>query len=293
MASAIPNNLTEDEDDIDNCIETLWKTINEESRQTESGEILDFVVVPLVFYCCDEFGIHCPFLPFLLSVEASWKCFPLPIGRVKKIMKTEEFALKEIERFARQRRGEIIDDAANKSNNVFKLAYEAQILQTKACEFFIREVTTGAWRYTDLHRRKTMQKGDVWASMGENEVYDFLIDIIPRATTSTGTTVNNTTEGVPATNATAATNAQTPLSNTTRLKITDPPTTSSVVNVEHPPPGDPPAMAAEVAQPAFNLDNVSFVPMPHTPTALDEAVRPPVQYTTPSQPWTLDGNADL
>jgi histone H3/H4 len=223
--------------------------------------------------------------------------------RVKKIMKTEEFAMKELERFAQQQIGARIDDPPKKSNNVFMLANEALVLQTKACEFFIREVTTRAWRHADLNRRKTMQKGDIWASMTESEVFDFLIDIIPRATATTGTAANSATAEKPVTNSAAAANGvpsapapcicntQTPLSDATRMMIVAPPTASNLENVAHPTNTDPPVTATDVAQPAFNLDNVSFVPMPDTTMALDETVQ--TQYPTPSHPWTLEGNPDL
>lgn len=216
-------------------------------------------------------------------------------------MKTEEFALKEIERSSRELQSSPIDDPADRSNNVFMLANEALILQTKACEFFIREVTTRAWRHTDLNRRKTIQKGDIWASVGGSEVYDFLIDIIPRAVTNTGTTGNNTTVGMPVTNATNAFtsatanimyNTQTTLPHTPEKMSVVPPQTADAAHMTHQPSVDPPVMAPDVAQPAFNFDNVSFVPMPHTPTALDETVQQPMQYHPPSQQWTLEGNTE-
>jgi histone H3/H4 len=241
-------------------------------------------------------------------VDASWKCFQLPIGRVKKIMKTEGFALKQIERSSRQQNGiPTTADILDISSNMFMVSTEAQILQTKACEFFIREVAARAWRHTDLHRRKTIQKGDIWASVGESEVFDFLIDIIPRAVTSTnnGATDNQFTVGTPAPNATTATNiftaATAPMMYNTNIAMPHnaetmmviPPTTAEAANVSNPPIADLPPypqMGPEVAQPAFNFDNVSFVPISHQQTeqVLDETV-----LHQQSQPWTLEGNADL
>lgn len=221
-------------------------------------------------------------------------------------MKTEAFALKELERRSSHLNGSLADDPPDRSNNLFMLSGDALLLQTKACEFFIREVTTRAWRHTDLHRRKTIQKSDIWASVGESEVYDFLIDIIPRAVPSanTGTTDNNTTVGAPSTNATYAfTTANTPMiyhvntaiPQNTEMMMVGPPTTADVVNVTHPLSVDPPPYAAngpEIAHQAFNFDNVSFVPMKQPPTALDEKVQHPMQYHTSSQPWTLEGNTN-
>ena len=58
-----------------------------------------------------------------------------------------------------------------------------------------------AWRHTERNRRRTLQRQDLHAAVGESEVYDFLIDIVPRVTTAK-TTAANAAES--ATNAAAA-----------------------------------------------------------------------------------------
>lgn len=240
----------------------------------------------------------------LISVDESWRCLSLPILRVKKVMKAEEFALKELRRLEREQRGALIDHPTVKaSNNIYMLSSEAVLLQTKACEFFIREITLRAWRHTNLHRRKTIQRSDIWSSVGDTEMYDFLIDIVPRAKDAAA---NNAATGKPETTDTTSAvdafpsatnpfmyNTQTALANTTNLMNAALPTASNLENMGPLPTAADPAVM-EVAQPAFNLDNVSFVPMPQTPTASDEIVPPSMQYpTTPSQPWNLEGNSDL
>lgn len=62
----------------------------------------------------------------------------------------------------------------------FMIAGEAPVLLGKACELLIKEVSTRAWRHTERNRRRTLQRQDVHAAVGESEVYDFLIDIVPR-----------------------------------------------------------------------------------------------------------------
>ena len=68
----------------------------------------------------------------------------------------------------------------------FMIAGEAPILLSKACELLVKEVTVRAWRHTERNRRRTLQKQDVQAAVGESEVYDFLIDIVPRVQLNQG-----------------------------------------------------------------------------------------------------------
>ena len=68
---------------------------------------------------------------------------------------------------------------------------EAPFLIAKACELFIRELTLQAWIHTEENKRRTLQvrfwnlqftlkKVDITTAVSENEMYDFLIDFIPR-----------------------------------------------------------------------------------------------------------------
>lgn len=92
-------------------------------------------------------------------------------------MKTEEFGILEIGRGRRAATSDV-----KKPVSKFMISAEAPALMTKACEFFIREVSTRAWKHTENHRRKTLQRADIHAAVGESEVFDFLIDIVPRVT---------------------------------------------------------------------------------------------------------------
>lgn len=69
---------------------------------------------------------------------------------------------------------------APSANPKFMIAGEAPILLGKACEMLVKELTIRAWKHTERNRRRTLQKQDVHAAVGESEVYDFLIDIVPR-----------------------------------------------------------------------------------------------------------------
>lgn len=60
------------------------------------------------------------------------------------------------------------------------ISAEAPILFAKACELFITDLTYRALFNTNLHKRKTLQKSDIEAIVNRTEMFDFLIDIVPR-----------------------------------------------------------------------------------------------------------------
>jgi hypothetical protein len=57
---------------------------------------------------------------------------------------------------------------------------EGPILIAKASEFLIEELTLRAWLHAESHRRKTLQKIDIGNATLQNDMFDFLIDIVPR-----------------------------------------------------------------------------------------------------------------
>jgi len=60
------------------------------------------------------------------------------------------------------------------------IASEVPVLFSKACETFIAELTTRAWIIADASRRKTLSRSDVAAAISRSDMFDFLIDIVPR-----------------------------------------------------------------------------------------------------------------
>jgi len=80
----------------------------------------------------------------------------LPIARIKKIMKIDEDV-----------KGQMISS-------------EAPVMLAKACELIIEEMTTRSWIHTTANRRKTIQKSDVVTAISRCEMFDFLVDIMPR-----------------------------------------------------------------------------------------------------------------
>ena len=103
-------------------------------------------------------------------------------------MKSEDVILQEMER-ERQEKLAAEDGQqatpANEKTTKFMISGEAPVLMSKACELMIKDLSFRAWRHTERNRRRTLQKQDLHAAVGESEVYDFLIDIVPRVTTTT------------------------------------------------------------------------------------------------------------
>lgn len=60
------------------------------------------------------------------------------------------------------------------------ISAEAPIIFAKACEIFILELTLRSWMQTEESKRRTLQKSDVAAAISKNDMFDFLIDIVPR-----------------------------------------------------------------------------------------------------------------
>lgn len=48
------------------------------------------------------------------------------------------------------------------------------------CLVFIAELTCRAWLVAESHKRRTLQKSDVASAIGFSDMFDFLIDIVPR-----------------------------------------------------------------------------------------------------------------
>ncbi len=118
----------------------------------------------------------------------NWRNQKLPLAKIKKIMKSEDVIMQEMER---ERQEKLATEEgqqgapANEKTTKFMISGEAPVLMSKACELMIKDLSFRAWRHTERNRRRTLQKQDLHAAVGESEVYDFLIDIVPRVTTTT------------------------------------------------------------------------------------------------------------
>lgn len=89
-----------------------------------------------------------------IEQTTDFKNHSLPLARIKKIMKADE--------------------------DVRMISAEAPLIFAKASEMFILELTLRAWIHTEENKRRTLQKNDIAAAISRTDVFDFLVDIIPR-----------------------------------------------------------------------------------------------------------------
>ncbi|XP_061349393.1 nuclear transcription factor Y subunit C-3-like [Gastrolobium bilobum] len=83
-----------------------------------------------------------------------FKNHSLPLARIKKIMKADE--------------------------DVRMISAEAPVIFARACEMFILELTLRSWNHTEENKRRTLQKNDIAGAITRTDIFDFLVDIVPR-----------------------------------------------------------------------------------------------------------------
>ncbi|KAM0750140.1 histone-fold-containing protein, partial [Meredithblackwellia eburnea MCA 4105] len=78
----------------------------------------------------------------------------LPLARIKKVMKSDP--------------------------EVQMISSEVTILFEKACQIFIQELTARSHLVSLSNKRRTLSRPDVGEAIGKSDMFDFLIDIVPR-----------------------------------------------------------------------------------------------------------------
>ncbi|ANB15185.1 Hap5p [Sugiyamaella lignohabitans] len=86
--------------------------------------------------------------------DHKFKIHQLPLARIKKVMKADE--------------------------DVKMISAEAPILFAKGCDIFITELTMRAWIHAEENKRRTLQRSDIASALQKSDMFDFLIDIVPR-----------------------------------------------------------------------------------------------------------------
>lgn len=86
--------------------------------------------------------------------DHEFKVHQLPLARIKKVMKADE--------------------------DVKMISAEAPILFAKGCDIFITELSMRAWIHAEEHKRRTLQRSDIASALQRSDMFDFLIDIVPR-----------------------------------------------------------------------------------------------------------------
>ncbi|PKU74520.1 nuclear transcription factor Y subunit C-2 [Dendrobium catenatum] len=89
-----------------------------------------------------------------IEQTSDFKNQSLPLARIKKIMKADE--------------------------DVRMIAAEAPVVFARACEMFILDLTHRSWAHAEENKRRTLQKNDIAAAITRTDVFDFLVDIVPR-----------------------------------------------------------------------------------------------------------------
>lgn len=90
----------------------------------------------------------------LESDTHDYKVHQLPLARIKKVMKADP--------------------------EVKMISAEAPILFAKGCDIFITELTMRAWIHAEENKRRTLQRSDIASALAKSDMFDFLIDIVPR-----------------------------------------------------------------------------------------------------------------
>jgi nuclear transcription factor Y, gamma len=75
------------------------------------------------------------------------------------------------------------------------ISAEAPILFAKGCDIFITELTMRAWIHAEDNKRRTLQRSDIAAALSKSDMFDFLIDIVPREDSTGGAAKRPTTSG--------------------------------------------------------------------------------------------------
>ncbi|XP_051198396.1 nuclear transcription factor Y subunit C-4-like [Lolium perenne] len=57
---------------------------------------------------------------------------------------------------------------------------DVELVFSKLCEMFVLELTLRSWMHAEENKRRTLQKNDISAAIARTDIYDFLVDIIPR-----------------------------------------------------------------------------------------------------------------
>lgn len=86
--------------------------------------------------------------------DHDYKLHQLPLARIKKVMKADP--------------------------EVKMISAEAPILFAKGCDIFITELTMRAWIHAEENKRRTLQRSDIASALSKSDMFDFLIDIVPR-----------------------------------------------------------------------------------------------------------------
>lgn len=116
--------------------------------------------------------------------DSDFKSQELPLARIKKIMKLDEDVGLMVRLIFKLKWLMIVRDNQLSLTIIFTfqqmISSEAPVLFAKAAEIFINELTLRAWIHTEENKRRTLQRNDIAMAISKYDMFDFLIDIVPR-----------------------------------------------------------------------------------------------------------------
>ncbi|KAL8914112.1 MAG: hypothetical protein Q9171_001228 [Xanthocarpia ochracea] len=151
-----------------------------------------------------------------------YKIHQLPLARIKKVMKADP--------------------------EVKMISAEAPILFAKGCDIFITELTMRAWIHAEENKRRTLQRSDIASALAKSDMFDFLIDIVPREEAASHAKRTAAQTG-------PSSGAVPPATNPSTNQLLPPQN-----NVQHQPPPSHHPQQHHLAHPEYPLTNN---PMPH------------------------------
>lgn len=137
------------------------------------------------------------------------------------------------------------------------ISAEAPILFAKGCDIFITELTMRAWIHAEENKRRTLQRSDIASALAKSDMFDFLIDIVPREEAASHTKRS----GGQGTASNAAPPQSVPAS-----QLVPPP--NNVQQQQQPPPGQQPQ------QPQHHMGPPEYPPLGNTQMPQQQEYRP-------------------
>lgn len=149
--------------------------------------------------------------------------------------------------------------------DVKMISAEAPILFAKGCDIFITELTMRAWIHAEENKRRTLQRSDIASALAKSDMFDFLIDIVPREEAAS----HSKRSGNQSASATA-TNAQPPSGMNNQIP--------SQNSVQQPPPQgqQPQHPQHQIGHSEYSIGSSQMAP--------EQEYRPPAQMYAPQVP---------
>lgn len=146
------------------------------------------------------------------------------------------------------------------------ISAEAPILFAKGCDIFITELTMRAWIHAEENKRRTLQRSDIASALAKSDMFDFLIDIVPREEAASH--AKRSGQGAGSTNAAAAAQAS---------------SSSQIIPPQNNVQQQPPLGHPQQAQPQ-HMGHPEYAPLGNSQMPQEQEYRPPPGIYAPQVP---------